>query len=153
MPYFLRKTRPRASYDLLEAFSPSCGRCGGHLGGWRKQSNIPRAYMGAWNPESRSIYHTRAGIPTAKLATRSASTRASAGAHLYPARLILSPLHPARPHPHPPHPHPHTRTPTPKRPHPSAHTSRAHTSRAHTSRKKKLKKNLTPLFFAPIVQA
>ena len=23
LPYFLRKTRPRASYDLLEAFSPS----------------------------------------------------------------------------------------------------------------------------------
>ena len=28
LPYFLRKTRPRASYGLLEAFSPSLGLCG-----------------------------------------------------------------------------------------------------------------------------
>ena len=25
LPYFFRKTRPRASYELLEAFLPSCG--------------------------------------------------------------------------------------------------------------------------------
>lgn len=41
LPYFLPKTRPRASYDLLEAFSSSCGRCGGHLVGWREQSTTP----------------------------------------------------------------------------------------------------------------
>ena len=28
LPYFLRKTRPRGSYDLLEAFLPSCVECG-----------------------------------------------------------------------------------------------------------------------------
>ena len=28
LPYFFEKTRPRASYGLLEAFSPSWGRCG-----------------------------------------------------------------------------------------------------------------------------
>lgn len=32
LPYFLPKTRPRASYDLLEAFSSSCGRCGASVG-------------------------------------------------------------------------------------------------------------------------
>ena len=28
LPYFCRKTRPRASHELLEAFLPSCGECG-----------------------------------------------------------------------------------------------------------------------------
>ena len=28
LPYFCRKTRPRGSYELLEAFLPSCGECG-----------------------------------------------------------------------------------------------------------------------------
>ena len=30
LPYFLRKTRPTSSYDLLEAFLPSCGECGAY---------------------------------------------------------------------------------------------------------------------------
>ena len=29
LPYFLRKTRPRSSYGILEAFLPFCGECGG----------------------------------------------------------------------------------------------------------------------------
>lgn len=28
LPYFCEKTRPRGSYELLEAFSSSCGECG-----------------------------------------------------------------------------------------------------------------------------
>ena len=32
LPYFCRKTRPRASCDLLEAFSSSCGECGASVG-------------------------------------------------------------------------------------------------------------------------
>ena len=28
LPYFSEKTRPRGSYELLEAFLPSCGDCG-----------------------------------------------------------------------------------------------------------------------------
>ncbi len=39
LPYFFRKTRPRASYELLEAFSPSCGGVWGHLG--RLEGTIP----------------------------------------------------------------------------------------------------------------
>ena len=47
LPYFFRKTRPRASYELLEAFSPSCGECGGHLGGWRHNPPNPAR---TWEP-------------------------------------------------------------------------------------------------------
>ena len=41
LPYFLRKTRPRASYGLLEALLPSCGRCGVTSGVWRAPSSTP----------------------------------------------------------------------------------------------------------------
>ena len=40
LPCFFRKTRPRASYELLEAFSPSWGRCGVTSGVWRAPSPI-----------------------------------------------------------------------------------------------------------------
>ena len=40
LPYFFRKTRPRASYELLEAFLPSCGECGVTSGVWRAPSPI-----------------------------------------------------------------------------------------------------------------
>ena len=60
LPYFSPYRRPRGSYELLEAFSPSCG---GGVGSAGLLPNQTRAHLGAWNPESRSIYHTRAGNP------------------------------------------------------------------------------------------
>ena len=109
-----------------------------------------RAHLGAWKPESRSIYHTRAGNPN--------SGWVSPGRRFAPIRQRQSQSslpHPAPAHPHPaaptyrptrPHPRAHTHAPTPTRPHPSPHTH------APTpNEKKNLKKNLTPLCFAPIV--
>ena len=62
LPYFFRKTRPTTSYELLEAFLLSCGECGASV--VRAEQFVQsRAHTGAWNPESRSIYHTRAGNP------------------------------------------------------------------------------------------
>ena len=142
LPYFFRKTRPRASYELLEAFLPSLAA--DRASRWSR-GGIPRAHLGAWKPESRSIHHTRAGNPnsgwvsTGRLFAPIRHRQSQSGLpHLVPAHL-----HPAGPTCRPTHPHPstHTRAPTPTRPHP----------RAHTQRKKNLKKNLTPFFFAPIV--
>ena len=123
LPYFLRKTRPRASYELLEAFSSSLAD--DRASRWSRDG-IPRAHLGAWKPESRSIYHTRAGNPN--------SGWVSQGRRFAPIRQRQSQSslpHPAPAHPHPaaptyrptrPHPRAHTHAPTPTRPHPRTHT-------------------------------
>ena len=43
LPYFLRKTRPRASYDLLEAFSPSLTTDGRPVGREGRPHHIPQS--------------------------------------------------------------------------------------------------------------
>ena len=141
-PYFLRKTRPTTSYELLEAFSSSLAAYGAIR--WSRDG-IPRAHLGAWKPESRSIYHTRAGNPN--------SGWVSPGRRFAPIRQRQSqssPPHPAPAHPHPapptyrptrPHPSTHTRAPTPTRPHPSTHTHAPTPTRPHPT-KKKFKKKL-----------
>ena len=126
LPYFLRKARPTTSYELLEAFSSSLAAY--RASRWSRDG-IPRAHLGAWKPESRSIHHTRAANPN--------SGWVSPGRRFAPIRQRQSQS--SLPHPAPAHLHPAA----PTRPHP----------RAHTQRKKKLKKNLTLLCFAPIVQA
>lgn len=136
LPYFLRKTRPRASYGLLEAFTPS-------LTADRASPTFPiqpaqsRAHMGAWKPESRSIYHTRAGNPNpgwgrpGSSIRRSIRERQSQSSLAYP---VPAHPHPAAPSYRPKHPHPraHTRAPTPEHPHPT---------------KKKIKKKLDTFVF------
>ena len=131
--YFLRKTRPTTSYELLEAFSSSLAADRASL--WSRDG-IPRAHLGAWKPESRSIYHTRAANPN--------SGWVSPGTiRVHPTATIPIQPAPSRARPSPSrHPRAHTHAPTPTRPHP----------RAHTQRKKSLKKNLTLLFCVRIVQ-
>ena len=143
LPYFLRKTRPTTSYDLLEAFSSSLAA--DRASRWSRDG-IPRTHPGAWKPESRSIYHTRAANPN--------SGWVSPGRRFAPIRQRQSQSSP--PHPAPAHPHPaapptdprvHTHAPTPEHPHP-----RVHTHASTPNEKKNLKKNLTPLFCVRIVQ-
>ena len=117
LPYFLRKTRPRGSYDLLEAFLPSCGGLGGSAG---LLSTQIRAHLGAWNPESRSIYHTRAGNPNPGWGRPGSSIRRSIQRATPRHIPIPPPSSPPHPYPAAPHPRthaPHTQAPTPKRPH------------------------------------
>ena len=145
LPYFFRKTRPRASYELLEAFSSSCGECG-------VESYLPNPKLHAriWEPGSLKVGLSITPEPAIRFRDREAQggdSRTSDSANPNPARPILSPPHPARPHPNPrahaptpTRPRTHTHAPTPERPHPPHPT------------KKNLKKNLTPLLFAPIVQ-
>ena len=142
LPYFLRKTRPRASYELLEAFSSSLTQDGAIR--WSRDG-IPRAHLGAWNPESRSIYHTRAGNPNSGWWS---GTRRFAHIRQRPSQSSLphpapAHLHPAPPIPPPPptHPRAHTHAPTPEHPHPRAHT------RAPTPNEKKFKKKVDTFFF------
>lgn len=138
LPYFFRKTRPRASYELLEAFLPSCGQCGVTSAA---VGNNPTLHAHIWEPGilkvGLSITHEPAIRPQS-WETREASTQQSDGANLYPARPILSPLHPARPHPHPRAP---THAPPPTHPHPSTHT------RAPTPNEKKVKKKVDTFVF------
>ena len=153
LPYFLRKTRPTTSYDLLEAFSSSLAADRASVGLLPTQI---RTHPGAWKPESRSIYHTRAANPN--------SGWVSPGrrfAHIRQRQSQSSLPHPAPAHPHPapptyrptrPHPRAHTHAPTPTRRHPRADTHAPTPTRRHQT-KKNLKKKLTSLVFAPIVQA
>ena len=156
LSYFLRKTRPTTSYEPLEVFSSSLASDGASR--WSRDG-IPRAHLGARKPESRSIYHTRAGNPNSGWVSTGRRFAPSDSDNPNPACLIprppisIPPPHlpthaPTPTHPHPrahPHPAPHLQThaPTPTHPHP----------RTHTQRKKKLKKKLTPLCFVPIVHA
>ena len=119
LPYFFRKTRPTTSYELLEAFSSSLAADGAIR--WSRDG-IPRAHLGAWKPESRSIYHTRAGNPN--------SGWVSPGRRFAPIRRRQSQSSP--PHPAPAHLHPAAPTYRPTRPHPT---------------KKKVKKKLDTFTF------
>ena len=139
LPYFLRKARPTTSYELLEAFSSSLAAY--RASRWSRDG-IPRAHLGAWKPESRSIHHTRAANPN--------SGWVSPGRRFAPIRQRQSQS--SLPHPAPAHLHPAAPTYRPTRPHPRAHTHAPTPTRPHPT-KKKLKKNLTLLCFAPIVQA
>ena len=117
LPYFLRKTRPRGSYALLGAFLPSCGGGVGSAGLLQTQT---RTHLGAWNPESRSIYHSRAGNPNLGLGTPWELDSPAPSSPTHPARPILipppsSPPHPARLHPYPAVPRLHTRRGCPRR--------------------------------------
>ena len=130
--YFLRKTRPTTSYELLEAFSSSLAADRASL--WSRDG-IPRAHLGAWKPESRSIYHTRAANPN--------SGWVSPGTiRVHPTATIPIQPAPSRARPSPSrHPRAHTPAPTPERPHPSAHTRAPTPERPHPT-KKKFKKKL-----------
>ena len=148
LPYFFLKTRPRASYGLLEALSPSLTPDGASLESW---DGIPRAHLGAWKPESRSIHITRAANPNPGWV--------SPRRRFTPIRRRPSPSSPPHPapapspsrRPPPADPRTHTHAPTPERPHPRAHTHAPTPERPHQT-KKKLKKNLTPFFCVRIVQ-
>ena len=123
LPYFLLKTRPTTSYELLEAFSSSCGEFGASVVR-AEQSAQSRAHLGAWKPESRSIYHTRAGNPISGWG--SPGRRFSS---ISPRQSLSSPPHPqpalSSPPPSPPeHPHPSAHTHAPTHPHPRTHTQR-----------------------------
>ena len=142
LPYFLRKTRPTTSYELLEAFSSSLAA--DRAIRWSRDE-IPRAHLGARKPESRSIHHTRAGNPNSgwvspgrRFAPIRQRQSQSSLPHPAPAHL-----HPAPPTYRPTHPHlrTHTHAPTPEHPHPSTHT------RAPTPNEKKVKKKLDTFFF------
>ena len=129
LSYFFRKTRPRASYELLEAFSSSLAADGVSL------DEIPRAHLGARKPESRSIHHTRAANPNPGWVSPGRRFALSDSDHPNPARLIPRPPIPIPPPP-PTDPRAHTHAPTPTRPHPSTHTH------APTPNEKKIKKKL-----------
>ena len=119
LPYFLRKTRPRASYELLEAFSPSCGECGVTSA---DVGNNPTLHAHTWEPGILKVGLSITREPLSRpqdWGTQGGASRPSESDNPYPARPILSPPHPARPHPNP-----HTPTPPPTRPHPRAHTQR-----------------------------
>ena len=111
LPYFLRKARPTTSYELLEAFSSSLAAY--RASRWSRDG-IPRAHLGAWKPESRSIHHTRAANPN--------SGWVSPGRRFVPIRQRQSQS--SLPHPAPAHLHPAAPTYRPTRPHPRAHTQR-----------------------------
>ena len=126
LPYFCRKTRPRASYGLLEAFSSSLTADG--VG--RVRPSQSRAHMGAWKPESRSIYHTRAGNPNPGWGSpgrcfSSISPRQSQSSPPHPQPALSGPppssaRRPTRPTPTRPTPTRPTPTrPTPTRPTPN----------------------------------
>ena len=121
LPYFCEKTRPRGSYELLEAFSPSCGECGGLPSPPQSQN------AHTWEPGILKVGLSITREPLSRPSdwgSQGGASRPSESDNPHPARPILSPPHPARPHPQPERPHPHTPTRTP------------HTRTPHTQRKK-----------------
>ena len=60
LPYFFEKTRPRGSYDLLEALSPSCGECVPHS---NTQSHTPTPHPTLQHPTLLHLTPHRRGCP------------------------------------------------------------------------------------------
>ena len=129
-----------ASYDILRAPRGILAILWGVRGEWGFpiQSAQSRAHIGAWKPESRSIYHTRAGNPNSGWVSPG-----SRFTHIRQRQSQSSLPHPAPAHPHPaaPHPRAHTHAPTPTRPHPRAPTH------APTPNEKKVKKKVDTFLF------
>ena len=128
LPYFFLKTRPRASYDLLEALLPSCGQCGvtSAAGG-----HNPTFHAHIWEPGILKVGLSITPEPVIRIRDGDAlGARFGVPSSEPHPTISLSCLHPARPSSsrrprlptHAPTPTPHTptpHTPTPKRPHPT----------------------------------
>ena len=146
LPYFLRKTRPRASYELLEAFSSSLAADRASAGRVGMESHVR-----IWEPGSLKVGLSITPEPAIRIRVGGAAradSRTSDSDNPNPACPIPRPPISIPPPPPtvprstiPPPP------PTPTRPHPRAHTH------APTPNEKKFKKKLTPLFCVRIVHA
>ena len=134
LPYFCERTRPVSILWAPRGILAILGSV------WGFPPTQTRAHMGAWNPESRSIHYTRAGIPTARLG--------KPGRRFTPIQTRQSPSSPPHPQPAPSspppsppaHPRTHTHAPTPTHPHPRAHTHAPTPTRPQPHEKKIKKK-------------
>ena len=104
LPYFFRKTRPRASYELLEAFSPSLPAERGATDG-----RATKSHAHTWEPGILKVGLSITREPRIRIQVGEAQGARFAVPSSEPPAISLSNLHPARPIHIPP---PHTRAPT-----------------------------------------